>query len=57
MHCGEEAASEEKGSAVLVPPSTVQSLRNIGPGPLEFLVVVEPAWRKDDEVIVGGNRE
>lgn len=38
--------------AVYVPPHSEQFIENTGNLPLEFLCVVDPAWRKEDEMII-----
>jgi mannose-6-phosphate isomerase-like protein (cupin superfamily) len=52
FHVGEEVVSVESGTAVYVPPGARQSLENTGPEALEFLCVVDPAWRAEDEEIL-----
>jgi len=49
MHIGEEAAGVTTGDAVYIPPGSVQWLDNTGKDELEFLCVVDPAWRPEDE--------
>ena len=49
---GHETADVESGSVVYVPPGSVQSLENIGRESLEFLCLVDPAWRREDEEIL-----
>jgi mannose-6-phosphate isomerase-like protein (cupin superfamily) len=49
---GEELAAVEAGSVVYVPPGSVQSVQNTGGQSLEFLCLVEPAWRPDFEEIL-----
>jgi mannose-6-phosphate isomerase-like protein (cupin superfamily) len=40
------------GDTVYIPPSARQRILSLGPGPLEFLCIVDPAWRPNDEVIL-----
>ena len=40
------------GTVVYVPPGCVQWLRNTGEEPIEFLCLVDPAWRAEDEEIL-----
>lgn len=39
------------GSVVYVPPQAAQSLSNTGTEEIEFLCLVDPAWRPEDEEI------
>jgi mannose-6-phosphate isomerase-like protein (cupin superfamily) len=40
------------GHAVYVPPHSKQHIRNSGAAPLEFLCIVDPAWRREDEMVL-----
>ncbi|THJ22891.1 MAG: cupin domain-containing protein [Nitrospira sp. CG24E] len=40
------------GSVVYVPPGSKQSLENNGPIAIEFLCLVDPAWRLEDEEVL-----
>ncbi len=40
------------GSVVYVPPGGKQSLENSGPTAIEFLCLVDPAWRLEDEEVL-----
>jgi len=40
------------GSVVYVPPGGKQSLENTGPTAIEFLCLVDPAWRLEDEEVL-----
>jgi mannose-6-phosphate isomerase-like protein (cupin superfamily) len=42
----------EPGSVIYVPPGGKQSLENCGPTPIEFLCLVDPAWRPEDEEVL-----
>ena len=42
----------EPGSVVYVPPGGTQSLDNIGSTDIEFLCLVDPAWRPEDEEVL-----
>jgi mannose-6-phosphate isomerase-like protein (cupin superfamily) len=42
----------ETGSVVYVPPGGKQSLENSGPTAIEFLCLVDPAWRPEDEEVL-----
>jgi mannose-6-phosphate isomerase-like protein (cupin superfamily) len=49
MHIGDEATEVEPGDAVYIPPESVQWLENAGKEEIEFLCIVDPAWRQEDE--------
>ncbi len=40
------------GTTVYVPPGAKQSLVNDGPSAIEFLCMVDPAWRSQDEEVL-----
>jgi mannose-6-phosphate isomerase-like protein (cupin superfamily) len=42
----------EPGSVVYVPPGGKQSLENCGSTAIEFLCLVDPAWRPEDEEVL-----
>lgn len=42
----------EAGSVVYVPPGGKQSLENSGSTAIEFLCLVDPAWRLEDEEVL-----
>lgn len=47
-----EACPVEAGSAIYVPPGGRQSLENTGTTELEFLCLVDPAWKVEDEKVL-----
>ncbi len=49
MHIGEEAAEVQAGDTVYIPPGSLQWLENPGKEEIEFLCIVDPAWRPEDE--------
>ncbi|MSU55945.1 MAG: cupin domain-containing protein [Candidatus Taylorbacteria bacterium] len=51
MHIGEETAEVRVGQAIVIPPDARQYIRNSGTTDLTFLCIVDPAWRKEDEVV------
>jgi len=53
MHIGKECTEVYKGCAVYIPPDAVQYIENTGKSDLIFICIVEPAWRKEDEEILG----
>lgn len=52
MHIGDEAAEVSSGDAVHIPPGSVQWLENTGEEEIEFVCIVDPAWRPEDEEIL-----
>ena len=42
----------EAGTTLYVPPGGKQSLENTGSRELEFLCMVDPAWRTEDETVL-----
>jgi mannose-6-phosphate isomerase-like protein (cupin superfamily) len=49
MHIGDDAAKVTAGDLVYMPPGSVQWLENSGKEGIEFLCIVDPAWRPEDE--------
>ena len=52
MHIDNESARVLPGQVIYIPPDSVQYIKNTGKGDLKFLCIVDPAWRKEDEVIL-----
>ncbi len=52
MRIGEEVREVGRGQTVAIPPGAVQSIENTGRSDLEFLCIVSPAWRPEDEEIL-----
>lgn len=52
LRIGAETCPVEAGSMVYVPPGARQSLENTGATELEFLCLVDPAWRLEDETVL-----
>lgn len=46
-------ASKEvfSGQAVYIPPGSKQYIKNTGNNDLKFLCIVDPAWKKEDEIV------
>jgi mannose-6-phosphate isomerase-like protein (cupin superfamily) len=42
----------ESGTTIYVPPGRQQFLENTGETDVEFLCLVDPAWRMEDETIL-----
>jgi len=51
MHIDGEHQVVEPGDAIYIPPNAKQFIRNSGTEPLIFICLVDPAWRKEDEII------
>mgnify|MGYP003422836367 FL=1 len=51
MKVEDESVAVEAGSVIYVPPGAKQSLVNDGTDPIEFLCLVDPAWRAEDEAV------
>lgn len=52
MHINEESAAVHAGQAIDIPPGSLQWIENIGTEMLEFLCIVDPAWKQADEEIL-----
>lgn len=46
-----EMAQVRPGQAVLIPPGSWQHIRNTGDTILEFICIVSPFWKADDEEV------
>jgi mannose-6-phosphate isomerase-like protein (cupin superfamily) len=51
MHIDEEFFEVGPESAIYIPPGARQYIENTGDSDLEFLCIVDPAWREEDEEI------
>jgi mannose-6-phosphate isomerase-like protein (cupin superfamily) len=40
------------GDTIYIPPAGAQRIESLGPKDLEFLCIVDPAWRAEDETIL-----
>ena len=49
---GDEVTNVEAGTTLYVPPGGKQSLENVGSENIEFLCLVDPAWKSEDERIL-----
>ncbi len=49
MHINEESLEVGLESAIYIPPGARQYIENTGDSDLEFLCIVDPAWRQEDE--------
>ena len=52
MHIGEEISEVGSRDTVYIPPQAVQYIENIGDTELEFICIVDPAWRVENEIVV-----
>jgi len=50
LHAGSETTDLVKGGSALVPAGKEQWLENTGNIDLEFIVIVSPPWREEDDV-------
>lgn len=48
----DQILSVEAGTTLYVPPGGTQSLENTGAIDIQFLCLVDPAWKPEDEVIL-----
>jgi mannose-6-phosphate isomerase-like protein (cupin superfamily) len=53
MEIDGEHRDVEPGDTIYIPPSAQQRIFSHGPDALEFLCIVDPAWRAEDEEILG----
>ncbi|MFH1520912.1 MAG: cupin domain-containing protein [Candidatus Micrarchaeota archaeon] len=51
MYIERETKEVYAGQAIYVPPGHSQKIKNTGNTDLIFLVIVDPAWKKEDEVV------
>ena len=52
MHIDQENLEVGPECAIYIPPNAVQHIENIGNSYLEFLCIVDPAWRQEDEEVL-----
>jgi len=52
MHIDNESDQVSAKQAIYIPPGSMQFIENIGDNDLEFLCIVDPAWKKEDEIII-----
>lgn len=51
MHIDAETFGVGPETAIYIPPGSRQYIENTGDSDLEFLCIVDPAWRQEDEEI------
>lgn len=49
LHVGDESSKVVQDQSAYVPPHTEQFIENTGKTQLEFLCIVDPAWKQEDE--------
>ncbi len=52
MYIGDEVKEVGVYDTIYIPPNAVQCIENVGEEELEFICIVDPAWRPEDEIIV-----
>ncbi|MDO8626388.1 MAG: cupin domain-containing protein [Candidatus Magasanikbacteria bacterium] len=52
MHINDEVEVVGERDTVYIPPEAVQYIENIGDVDLEFICIVDPAWKLEDEILV-----
>lgn len=52
MHIEKETKQVHAGQAIYIPPKHSQRIKNTSNVDLIFLVIVDPAWQKENEVIL-----
>ncbi|KAF6244019.1 cupin domain-containing protein [Nitrosopumilus sp. b1] len=52
IHVDDTSLKVKTGSVIYVPPMSPQHVENTGSENLEFLCIVDPAWKQDDEIII-----
>ena len=57
MRINDEQCPVRAGQAIYIPPGARQHIDNPGRTQLTFLCIVDPAWRKEDEVVEQASRK
>jgi len=52
MHINGRAFRVKPGDAIYIPPDSLQYIKNTGRKKLEFICIVDPAWRAEDEEVL-----
>lgn len=52
LHIDDNSENIKVGDTIFVKPGSKQYVENTGSENLEFLCIVDPAWKKDDEIIL-----
>jgi mannose-6-phosphate isomerase-like protein (cupin superfamily) len=53
MHINDEKQLLNQGDAVFIPAGSVQYIENAGEEDLNFLCVVDPYWKDEDDEVIG----
>jgi mannose-6-phosphate isomerase-like protein (cupin superfamily) len=53
MYIDDERKKVFAGQVIYIPPNSVQRIKNTEAHDLAFLCIVDPAWRAEDEELVG----
>jgi len=53
IYIDKESAKVHSHQVVYIPPNSVQYIKNTGDCDLEFLCIVDPAWKQEDEEVRG----
>ena len=51
MRIDDETEQVHEGHAIYIPPDSLQFIQNTGKKDLIFLCIVDPAWKKEDEIL------
>lgn len=51
LYIDDESSEVKENQAIYIPPFSRQFIRNTGSVNLEFLCIVDPAWKQEDEII------
>jgi mannose-6-phosphate isomerase-like protein (cupin superfamily) len=52
MHIEDENSKVFPGNTVYIPPDSKQYIHNSGTIDLKFICIVDPAWKKEDELVL-----
>lgn len=52
MYINDEVEEVGAYDTIYIPPNAIQCIENTGDEELEFICIVDPAWRVEDEVII-----
>ena len=51
MHINNEACEVSIGDVILIPPLAIQWIENTGDRELQFIAIVSPPWREQDDLL------
>ncbi len=52
VYIGEEVKTVGERDTIYIPPESIQYIENVGNEDLEFICIVDPAWRTEDEMVI-----